>query len=192
MVKLFYDLETTGVNVYKHGIHQIAGMVEINGNVVEKFDLKVRPNPKAKIEQEALNIGGVTLDQIMAYPPMGRVYRKFLRIMGKYIDKYNPKDKAWLVGFNNRGFDDRFLRAWFEQNNDMYIGSWFWSDTLDVMVLASEYLLKRRSEMPSFKLKRVALELGLDVEAERLHDAYYDVELTRSIYRIVTGLDVEF
>jgi DNA polymerase-3 subunit epsilon len=128
----------------------------------------------------------------MAYPPMGRVYRKFLRIMGKYIDKYNPKDKAWLVGFNNRGFDDRFLRAWFEQNNDMYIGSWFWSDTLDVMVLASEYLLKRRSEMPSFKLKRVALELGLDVEAERLHDAYYDVELTRSIYRIVTGLDVEF
>ena len=58
-------------------------------------------------------------------------------------------------------------------------------------VLASQYLLKRRASMPSFKLKRVAKELGIVVEEESLHDAYYDVKLTRQIYRIVTGLQVE-
>ena len=45
--------------------------------------------------------------------------------------------------------------------------------------------------MPSFKLKRVAKELGILVEEEKLHDAVYNVYLTREIYRIVTGLELE-
>lgn len=45
--------------------------------------------------------------------------------------------------------------------------------------------------MPNFKLKTVAKELGLDVEDDKLHDARYDVLLTRDIYRIVTNLDIE-
>ncbi len=31
---LYYDLETTGVKYWKNGIHQIAGMVEIDGEIV--------------------------------------------------------------------------------------------------------------------------------------------------------------
>ena len=45
--------------------------------------------------------------------------------------------------------------------------------------------------MPSFKQHRVARELGIEVDEDRLHDASYNVELTRGIYRIVTGLDIE-
>jgi len=59
------------------------------------------------------------------------------------------------------------------------------------MILASQYLIPRRAKMESFKLKRVALELGLEVDESRLHDAHYDIALTRSIYRIVTGLEYE-
>ena len=60
------------------------------------------------------------------------------------------------------------------------------------MVLASQYLIgQRRKDMPSFKLHRVADELGLFVDKERLHDSMYDVYLTREIYRIVTGLEEE-
>lgn len=48
MSKLFfYDLETTGVKDYKHGIHQISGMIVIDDVEKERFDLKVQPNPKA-------------------------------------------------------------------------------------------------------------------------------------------------
>jgi DNA polymerase-3 subunit epsilon len=45
--------------------------------------------------------------------------------------------------------------------------------------------------MIDFKLKTVAKELGLWVDETRLHDAEYDIELTRSVYRIVTGIDYE-
>lgn len=191
MIKIFYDLETTGVNSLKHSIHQIAGLVEVDGAVVEKFDLKTRPHPKAEITPEAMHICNVTEEQILNYPEMGKVYRKFCRMLGKYIDKFDSKKKAWLVGFNNRYFDDVFLRAWFIHNGDQYINSWFWGDTLDALVLASQYLLDRREGMSSFKQKRVATELGIDVDKTKLHDAEYDVYLTRQIYRIVTGLEVE-
>ena len=65
MKVLFFDLETTGTLVSRHGIHQISGMVVIDGVIREKFNLHVRPNPKAEIVQEALDIAGVTKEKIM-------------------------------------------------------------------------------------------------------------------------------
>lgn len=44
---VFFDLETTGTNPGKHGIHQISGEIVIDGQTVEQFDFKVRPNPAA-------------------------------------------------------------------------------------------------------------------------------------------------
>jgi DNA polymerase III subunit epsilon len=187
----FYDLETTGLNYKQHCIHQLAGIIEIDGQVVEEFDYKMAPHPKAKVEKEALDKGRVTEDQVKAYPDQKIMFLKFKQMLNKYIDPYNPKQKAHLVGFNNRFFDDPFLRMWFELNGDQFIGSWFWNDTLDALVLASQYLLHRRADMPSFKQSRVAKELGLDVDEGKLHDALYDVQLARGIYRIVTGLDIE-
>jgi len=191
IVKVFIDLETTGVFVQKNGIHQIAGCIEIDDKVVENFNFKVRPNPKAIINPDALAVSNVTEEQVLAYPEMGIVYNQFLAMLSKYCDRYNAKDKMWLVGYNNRSFDDIFLRAWFEQNGDSYFGSWFWSDSLDVMILASQYLIQRRRSMSSFKLKGVAKELGIIVDETKLHDASYDIYLTREIYRVVTGLNLE-
>lgn len=71
MKVLFFDLETTGTLVNKHGIHQLSGSVVIDGETKESFDLRVQPNPKAEITQEALDVAGVTKEQILAYPPMG-------------------------------------------------------------------------------------------------------------------------
>ena len=191
IIKMFYDLETTGTDVRKHSIHQISGVIEVNSEVVEDFDFKVRPNPKAKIDQEALDICDVTEEQILAYPEMKTVYKLVLKMLGKYVNRFDRKDKMWLLGFNNRNFDDVFFRAWFEQNGDAYFGSWFWSDSIDAMVLASEYLQDRRYKMSNFKLKTVAKELGITVDESKLHDAAYDIWLTREIYLIVTGRIME-
>ena len=191
MVKIFFDLETTGTNSKKHSIVQLSGLIEIKGEIVDSFDYSVRPHQKAQIEAEALKVNNKTEEQIQGFPPMEDVHRAFVKKLAKYIDKYDSKDKAWLVGFNNRSFDDIFLRKFFELCGDKFFGSWFWQDSLDVLVLSSQYLLDRRTGMPSFKLKRVAKELGIVVDEKRLHDAVYDVELTREIYRIVTGLEFE-
>lgn len=187
MKLVFFDLETTGTNPGKHGIHQISGQIVIDGVVKESFDFHVQPNPKALIEEEALKVGGVTREQILAYPPMQQVYQEFVDMLGKYVDKFNKKDKFFLVGYNNAAFDNQFLRGFFLQNGDVYFGSWFWSNSIDVMVLASAYLATRRPEMENFKLSTVAKTLGIVVNDDSLHDAMYDIELTKAVFDIVTG-----
>lgn len=187
MKLVFFDLETTGTNPGKHGIHQISGQIVIDGVVKESFDFHVQPNPKALIEEEALKVGGVTREQILAYPPMQQVYQEFVDMLGKYVDKFNKKDKFFLVGYNNAAFDNQFLRGFFLQNGDVYFGSWFWSNSIDVMVLASAYLATHRPEMENFKLSTVAKTLGIVVNDDSLHDAMYDIELTKAVFDIVTG-----
>lgn len=44
---LFYDLETTGVMYWKNGIHQISGIIDIDGEIKETFNFKMQPNPNA-------------------------------------------------------------------------------------------------------------------------------------------------
>lgn len=56
MKLLFFDLETTGVKFWRNGIHQIGGIVDIDGQEVERFDIRLAPNPAATIEQEALDV----------------------------------------------------------------------------------------------------------------------------------------
>lgn len=80
--------------------------------------------------------------------------------------------------------------GFFLQNGDNYFGSWFWSNSVDVMVLASQYLLAERPLMPNFKLSTVAAQLGVSVSEDKLHDALYDVDLTRDAYHImIDGCD---
>lgn len=185
MKLLFFDLETTGTNPGRNGIHQISGQIMIDGKHVQDFDFHVQPNPKAVIEDAALNVGGVTREQVLAYPPMGQVYKEFVAMLDKYVDKYNKKDKFFLVGYNNAAFDNQFLRGFFLQNGDNYFGSYFWSNSIDVMVLASAYIADRRADMENFKLSTVAKFLGVSVSDDSLHNALYDIELTRAVYEIV-------
>lgn len=186
MKLLFFDIETTGTMFWKNGIHQLSGAVVIDGEMKESFDLRVRPNPKACIDDAALSVSGVTREQICGYPPMEDVYKEFVAMLGKYVDKYDRKDKFFLVGYNNSPFDNQFLRAWFKQNGDDYFGSWFWSNSIDVMVLASQFLADRRCDMKDFKLATVAEECGVAVQRDALHDALYDIRLTMELYKRVT------
>lgn len=187
MVKImYYDLETTGLDERQHGIHQFSGVLEIDGIIVEKWYYKVRPNPKAKLDPDALAIGHTTAEKVQDYEPMEKVYKRFITMMGKYVDKYDKSDKVFPCGYNSAGFDNRFLRAWFNQNGDSYFGSLFYGEELDVRVLAGQYFLHERHKMGNFKLIDVAKKLGIVVEEDRLHDALYDVELTRDVYKLMT------
>lgn len=185
MKLLFFDLETTGTNPARNGIHQISGQIVIDGKKVEDFDFHVQPNPKAVIEEQALSVAGVTREQVLAYPSMGEVYKQLVAMLGKYVDKFNKKDKFFLVGYNNASFDNQFLRGFFLQNGDNYFGSWFWANSIDVMVLASHHLASRRHEMENFKLATVAKFMGINVDDAALHDAFYDIYLTREIYKLM-------
>ncbi len=188
MKLFFFDLETTGTMVNKHGIHQISGKILIDGKEVESFNFYVQPNPKAQIDPEALKVAGVTEEQIKAYPPMREIYVTIIQILSKYVDKYDRKDKFFLVGYNISAFDNPFFRAFFVQNGDNYFGSWFWPNCLDVYVLATPHLAAIRPDMKDFKQGTVAKALGIEVDDNKRHDAKYDIDICHAIYDKVCGI----
>ena len=108
-------------------------------------------------------------------------------MLEKYVSKYDKTDKFYLCGFNIGPFDNQFLRAWFLRCGEKWFGSYFWSNYLDCIVLATPYLVDKRSQMKDFKQSSVAEALGVKVEAEKLHDAFYDIELSHQIYDKVCG-----
>jgi DNA polymerase-3 subunit epsilon len=158
---------------------------------VEEFDLRIKPHPNALIDPSALITAKVTEEEIMQYPPMAPQLSSFTSMLDKYVDRFDRSQKAFLIGYNNSSFDDRFLRTWFELCHNRFYGSYFWTSSIDAMILSAEYLKHRRPQMPSFKLHRVALELGISIDKNQQHQALYDARLTREIYRIVTGLREE-
>lgn len=180
---LFFDLETTGTNPAKHGIHQISGKVIIDGEIKEEFDIHVQPNPQAIIEDEALKVAGVTRQDLATYVPMHVGYQQLIGILSKYVDRYDKHDKMFLAGYNVAAFDVPFLRGFFLQNGDNYFGSWFWSAPIDVMVLAITHLMDDRPNMENFKQGTVAKHLGIDVDDNKLHDAGYDIDICYAIYQ---------
>ena len=188
MKLLFFDLENTGIKYWRNGVHQISGEIVIDGVTKESFYFTVCPHPQCEIEEEALRICNVSKEQIQAYPPMREVYVKFVNMLSKYVDKFDKKDKFFLVGYNNASFDNHFLKAFFVQNGDNYFYSWFWVNSIDVMVLSTQHLMRKRHEMTDFKQETVARALGIQIDSAKLHDASYDIQLTKEIYNRISSL----
>lgn len=190
MPKLFfYDLETTGTDPKRHSIHQISGVIEIGVGLLQPFNLKIQPNPYAEIDDEALKIGGITREDLARYMPFVEGYQWLIQLLSTFVDKFDKKDKFFLVGYCNGKFDDFFLRAFFEQNHDKYFGSWFWGTSIDIASLATDHLMNKRAQMDNFKLATVAKQLGIQVDDSKLHDAMYDIKLSRLVYYEIKRLN---
>lgn len=180
---LLADVETTGLlEDPRTRLHQIAGKVLIDGNVVDSFDIKVCPPPYAMIDPEALAISGKTVAHINTYQSTYNGYKCFTDLLDKYIHKYEraKKDKFFFSGYN-AGFDVQYVRRFFLDCGDQFFGSYFWTGTLDIMVYALGHLSSVRHTLPNFKLGTVASTLG--VPLLHAHDAESDIEATLGIAR---------
>lgn len=181
MKKCFIDLETTGVYAKSNAVIQIAGIIEIDGELKEEFNFTVRPIADKIIVDQALEVNRRTREEIEKFDAPQDVKDKLMALFRKYVDKYDTTDKFFFVGYN-APFDYSFLRQWFVDLGDKYFGSWFFTPPLDVMQLAAWHLKDKRHEMENFKLVTVAKYLGITIKEEDLHDAMADIILTRNIY----------
>lgn len=176
----FIDIETTGLDPERHGIHQIS-MTIVSDGTKRIYDYRVRPFDGDEIELSALETSNVTVEQILGYDPPGEVYAALRGNLGRTVSRYDRRDKLFFVGYNST-FDMNFLRQFFVKNGNMYFGSFFFWPSIDVAVLACDHLGEKRADMNNFKLMTVAEAFGIPVDHERLHDARYDIELTMAIY----------
>jgi|TARA_R100000278_G_scaffold121745_1_gene106359 DNA polymerase-3 subunit epsilon len=185
MKKFWLDLETTGLNPSKHSIIQIAGMVEIDGEVKETFCLQTRPLKGTAVSNKALEVVKVSVAELKQYPDPAIIKQQLLDLFNKYVDPYDKKDKFIFLGYNAK-FDYDFFRAWFEKQNFSYFGSFFWFPPIDIMNMVAYKVMGERHNIINFKLFQVCKYFGIDVNEEELHDALYDIELTKKLYETVT------
>ena len=106
-----------------------------------------------------------------------------------FADRVEDLPDLFSVSNFNNVFDKliQFFRQFFMDCGEKYFGSYFWSNSCDCMVLATPFLMDKRKAMIDFKQSTVAKALGIEVEAEKLHDASYDIILCHAIYDKVCG-----
>lgn len=190
--RIFLDVETTGLWETKHAIHQLAGLIEIDGKVVDTFDLRMRPWEGAVIDVDRktqipvpLKVSGITNETIMAYPDPAVQCSKLLSICEKYIDMADDKDRFFLVA-HNAEFDTKFMRMFmmkFGKGSPFSrFGKVFRTSSICTRTLAAVALEEKYADMENFQLATIAKEFGLDMSGIALHDAMGDIKLTRDVF----------
>lgn len=182
----YIDTETTGKNPEIHGIHQLSliiDKVDIRGNVTncEKINFNICPDESLQYDDEALAVSGRTIEEIKSGISERDFYDQFMKIISKYENKYDKRDKIYFVGYNVR-FDADMLNALFKRMNDNYMYALFWYPLIDVALLSLFKIARMRSLMPDYKLMTVAKYCEIEIDESKFHDAMYDIEITREIF----------
>ena len=185
--KIFIDLETGGLDPNKNPILQIAGIVEIGGEVKEEFDLLLHPFQGQEIEESSLEVFKYSREEISNFPMPDVQFRNFINILSKYVDYWKPEEKFNFYGYNSK-FDEGFLRQFFKNNalnrksyeSGNGYGNFFRTPSIDVMVLAAEALEDSRRDLKNFQLGYLYENL-FSMKTE-WHNALEDIRATRKLY----------
>jgi len=179
-------VETTGLDPVDNDIWQLAYLIEIDGNVVDGENMYIRPHNMANIQQKALDVNHTTVEKLEEIElTVPEAIADIKRKWGKYINKYDRKDKFVIAGYWVN-FDVNFLRQTFVKAGDKYgIGTWCFSPCLDVASFVAVAVAKHNFRFPNYKLETVCDKLGIPIEA---HDALSDIAATRTLYSALSGL----
>lgn len=178
--RLFIDTETTGLDPKKHAIIQIAGIVDIDEQVVEEFDFSMKPIDGKLFETRALEVNGLSMDAINGFNPSAKIFSMFKSMMAQYINQFDKNDKFVFLAYN-ASFDYGFVKQWFEDHGDNYFGSYFYKYPIDIPSICIEDSIRVLNKLPNLKLESMAKHYDCSPEG-KLHDARTDIILAREVY----------
>lgn len=177
---LYFDVESTGVDPIVNDIIQISGIVEINDEVKEEFNFRVQPHSYENISKEALEVNGITIEQMKEYPTPQETLSKLIKIFDKYVFKFNKSDKFFPVGHNIR-FDIDFLFQFCKKCNFNYLGSYLDYHKADTMGLLMSLMIARKIPVSGIKLVNACEENNIELLSA--HDALADIRATRLLWK---------
>jgi DNA polymerase III alpha subunit (gram-positive type) len=180
---LYFDVETTGLNHKTCAIHQLSALLEVHGGVIEIFEYFMAPHEGAEINKKSLSYTGVDKCQIEGYPSA----ESCLFDLCNVLDSRDLLDKQiTLCGFNNSTFDDFFLRStWVRHFEDQVKYDQVFGHTLDTKKLYKESFPIKYKKLKKKDLASCCESLGIHVFRDKLHEATYDVWLTRDLKRAI-------
>lgn len=182
---VFYDLETTGTDFERSAVIQIGAILDVNGEEVDRIDIKLRPHEGANIDTKALAVTGLTIEELMEDPERispKEGYWRFMRFC-----EFTPGMRVYAesrihrAGYNILAFDNKMLEALGARAGDNYTYAKFHWPGIDVASIACAALRQKRGRMKDFKLMSVARAFDIDTDGQA-HDALFDVRVTRALY----------
>jgi DNA polymerase-3 subunit epsilon len=167
----FIDLETTGMNPYKHEIIEVGCLIAKQNDagewvVTDEFEFKVKPEHIETADPEALRINHYDeADWMFAH-----TQEETLRTLAQ-------KCEGCVMVAQNVPFDYSFLLVAFGKYN---IPDPFWWAKLDTISLA--YMRFRKDDtMTSFSNRELCERLG--VKNEKAHTALADIRATFEVFK---------
>ncbi|MGA2141092.1 MAG: single-stranded-DNA-specific exonuclease RecJ [Brevinematales bacterium] len=161
---VFFDIETTGLNLSKDEIIEIGAIKVINGVKISEFQALIKPSSNISAEITALT--GITNEMLEKDgKPVAEVLEKFVRFI----------EGCRLVGHNSIEFDLKFIERELKKYLKICIGNPV-EDTLKM----SRVMIKKISD---YKLSTVAKFLGLYPEPGKLHRSLFDSYVCSEVYR---------
>ena len=189
-MKLIYiDTETTGAvprGPDAHDVVQLAAIIEIDGQIVERFTLECAPFRPMNYEPEALSITGTTVEELLLRPNPRDTYKKFTDVLHRHRNRYDKKDRFFFVAYNAQ-FDYQVLIEHAKRAGDEWFMTNFWSPPICVMATAANILMPVRHLMPNFKLETVCQYCEIEFDKSKAHDALYDLDKTVELYKKLTA-----
>lgn len=167
----FIDLETTGLNPFKHEIIEIGCLIakqNDNGEwvAIDEFEFKVKPEHIDTAEPEALRINHYNESDWM-----------FAHSLEEALKTVSKKCDGCVMVGQNVSFDYSFLVFAFGQKN---IPDPFYYAKLDTISLA--YMRFRKdATMTSFSNRELCDRLG--VKNEKAHSALADIRATFEVFK---------
>lgn len=167
----FIDIETTGFNVEKHEIIEIACVIVKQnngalGSVVEEFELKIKPEKIADADPEALAING--------YNEAGWMFAVSLEQAMKMLSE---KTKDCIMVAHNIAFDYSFIAKAFATTN---IPDQMFYAKIDTISFA---LAKLHNDQTVTRYSLGSLCERFGIINERAHTALADTRATVEVYR---------
>lgn len=171
MRQIVLDTETTGLDPAKgHRIIEI-GAVELIGRKLTGNTFHVYINPQRVVEQEAIEVHGITNEFLLDKPVFSQIADDFLEfIRGGELVIHNA---AFDVGFMDHEF--ALLRNGTGVTRD-------YCQVLDTLLLAREMRPGQKNNLDA-----LCRAYGIDNSNRTFHGALLDAELLADVYLAMTG-----
>lgn len=172
MRQIILDTETTGIDPRQgHRIIEI-GCVEMVNRKLTGNHFHVYVNPDREVEQEAIEVHGIT-NEFLADKP------KFKEVCGGFVDFIKG---AQLV-IHNAPFDVGFMDHEFKLFNPFEpLKTTEFCTVLDTLVLARELHPGQKNNLDA-----LCKRYGIDNSHRELHGALLDSEILADVYLLMTG-----
>jgi len=184
----FLDSETTGLNATTNEIIELAMIVDTDDRKnLGKIRLKFRPNNWDAIDPKALEINGITMEELEGYPDRDESFQKLVEFLDEHVNKYDRDDKIYAVA-HNLWFDFNFLHNdLFDKYNDKfdakhYFFSYFHIEGFDTVAFMTYFKIILGREYKNMKLGTLCEALKIDVDKDKTHSAFYDTVLLRKLF----------